>query len=81
MTHITFVVSRDHLEIMPELMPESSVSNVQIIVDRRQQERRQDCVVIDFPERRHFERRSKPNDRNLELLGVSVVISPGPTSS
>jgi hypothetical protein len=57
MTHITFVVSREHLDIMPELMPARRVSNVQIIVDRRQGERRQNREGIDFPERRNFDRR------------------------
>jgi hypothetical protein len=78
MTHITFVVSRNQLDILRELTYESRVPKVNIIVDRRQNERRQDSHRTDFPDRRYSERRRSSNSRDLELIGLAVVVTGEP---
>lgn len=74
MTHIIFVVSRDHLELLPELTRENPSDMVEIIVDRRRRERRQTPYPTQFADRRHSDRRLHSNSHELELLGVAVYV-------
>ena len=76
MTQITFIVSRNHLDIVPKLARENRAGNVEIIVDRRQREGRQGSQQTPFQDRRHFQRRSESTSRELELIGVAVVVNP-----
>lgn len=75
MTRITFVVSRDHQDMVPELSREARVENVEIIVDRRRDDRRRSSETH-LVERRISQRRTASNNRDLELIGISVVVTP-----
>jgi len=76
MTHIAFIVSPNHLDLMPGLVPQGHARNVEIIVDRRHGDRRSRAELVQFPDRRHFERRSRSNYHELELIGIAVVLIP-----
>lgn len=75
MTRIKFVVSREHLDLVPELVRENRLTDVEIIVDRRRCERRQRSEPSHSCDRRHSERRARSNCRELELIGVAVLLT------
>ena len=76
MTRIAFVVSRNHLELVPGLRRGLPAGDVEVIVDRRQTQRRQRSEPTDFPDRRHSERRVRSNSCELELIGIAAEMRP-----
>jgi hypothetical protein len=75
MTRITFIVSRDHLDLVPALARENRQSDVEIIVDRRRSERRIHSQPTLFSDRRRSARRSRSSGREIGLIGVAVLIA------
>jgi hypothetical protein len=75
MTRIIFVVSRNHVELAAQLAFEGLAGTAEVIVDRRQNDNRQSSLPIDFPDRRHLQRRVTPTARELDLIGVAVVLA------
>ena len=74
MTHIIFVVSRDHLDLVPEIERDSRGGSVEIIVDRRRRERRKRSERTVFPDRRQLQRRNQSNSRDLDFFGIAVAV-------
>ena len=75
MKRIIFVVSRNQqAELVPRLEQENVGSSVEIVVDRRWDERRKNFEPQRFPDRRHSQRRVHPNSPNLVLIGIDVVV-------
>lgn len=75
MTHVTFVVSRNHLDLLAEIEGECRRANVEVIVDRRRADRRAKSEASSFPDRRHSERRTRLIARELDLFGIAVVVT------
>lgn len=75
MRHLTFVVSRNHLELLPALKRENRSASVEIIVDRRHGERRRRFQPTQFSDRRQEDRRILSNAYELDLLGVAVCVT------
>jgi len=76
MKRIIFVVSRNHLDLVPGLERGSNTENVEIIVDRRWNERREALEPIPFPDHRRSERRFRSTSRELDLIGIAVAVVP-----
>lgn len=76
MTHILFVVSRNHRELLQGLQAKTRGQKVEIVLDRRRRERRQKSDPISSPERRSSDRRTRSISRDLDLIGIAVVVLP-----
>jgi len=76
MSRITFVVSRDQVTLATGLREGRVNPNVEIVVDRRHGDRRRRNDPIAFPDRRVDQRRTRLNDRELELIGIAAIVSP-----
>ena len=75
MKRIIFLVSRNQqAELVPRLEKECRGGSVEIIVDRRWDERRKKFERLPFADRRHSQRRVHLNSPNLVLIGIDVVV-------
>lgn len=76
MTRIIFVVSPNQVDLLSGLAHENPNENVEIVIDRRRRDRRRISEALRFEDRRRFERRTCSKSRDLELLGIEVVLVP-----
>jgi hypothetical protein len=72
---ILFIVSRKQVDLLPRLEQECRGGGVEIIVDRRIQERRRPGESANGG-RRERERRQHANASELDLIGIAVVVLP-----
>jgi hypothetical protein len=73
---VIFVVSRDHLDAAARLKRDNLVGKAEVIVDRRRSERRQTAELPNFPDRRQSDRRIRSRSRDVDLIGIAVVVMP-----
>jgi len=76
MTRVIFVVSRNHAEAAARLKRDNLAGKAEVIVDRRQFERRQRSELPSFPNRRQSDRRIRSRSRDIDLIGIAVVVMP-----
>ena len=76
MTRVIFVVSRNHLEAAARLKRDNLARKAEVIVDRRRSERRQRSELANFPDRRQSDRRIRSRSRDIDLIGIAVVVMP-----
>jgi hypothetical protein len=75
MKRIIFLVSRNQqADLVPRLQQECRGGSVEIIVDRRFDERRKRLEPLSLTDRRHFKRRVHPSSSDLPLIGIDVVV-------
>ena len=73
MSELLFVVERQRPEVYASLKRNClDVENVQVVLDRRQQERRRSAARLDR-DRRRSERRIRKIDEELTSLGFAIV--------
>jgi hypothetical protein len=75
MGNIIIVVAPDRLELLPELNREFGGDGVHVVVDRRQDNRRQRFEKRSEPERRLHGRRGHQIQSDLDRLGFAVAAS------
>lgn len=76
MKHVQFIIATNQLELVPELRREFRTSNVEIIIDRRQGQRRRSHQPGIARERRHSERRVHDISADLQSVGFAVNVIP-----
>jgi hypothetical protein len=75
MKRIVFLVSRNQqADLVPRLEQECRGGSVEIIVDRRFDERRKTHEPQPFTDRRNIQRRVRANSSDLILIGIDVVV-------
>ena len=69
-----FVIARERLDLVPELIREFRGESIEFIVDRRQGQRRRKAAGAGRSNRRRSERRVREIARQLERIGFAVVV-------
>lgn len=74
MERTLFVIGRERLDLMPELIREFRGESVEFVVDRRQRQRRRKAAGARGANRRRSERRIRQIAPELERIGFAVVV-------